>query len=341
MRIIVTANKVPFLSGGADYQVRGLVTALQAHGHEVELLQLPFRFSPEEEVLRLMEFAEHTDLNRPNGVRVDRLISLQFPGYAMRHDHHRVWVMHQHRAVYELYERQAPSEQLQALREQVSAFDGRALGRVEALFANSRRVAERLRHYNGLPSQPIYHPPYGRDDFHCAEPLEYFFYPSRLETLKRQDLVIEAAALMKSPARILIGGVGGQQRTFQQLITKLDVADRVQLIGRFSEAEKLVLYARSLGVLFVPHDEDYGYITLEAMLSSKPVITCTDSGGSLEFVEHENNGQVVAPEAAQLAAAMDDLHQHRRLAAAMGARGRQLMERLAISWDQVVEQLLA
>ena len=40
----------------------------------------------------------------------------------------------------------------------------------------------------------------------------------------------------------------------------------------------------ALGVIFPPLDEDYGYVTLEAMLAAKPVITCTDSGGPLEFV---------------------------------------------------------
>lgn len=342
MKIIVTANHVPFMPGGADYQVRGLVTALRAHGHQVELLRLPFRFAPEAEVLRLMEFAENTDLNRPNGIPVDRVISLQFPGYAMHHDHHVVWCMHQYRAVYELYEQQQPaSPELAALREAITAFDDRALGRATTLFANSRRVAERLQQYNGLASRPIYHPPFGQQDFYHAEPLDYFFYPSRLETLKRQDLVIEAAALMRTPARILIGGEGGQRRNYQQLIARLGVSDRVQLIGRFTEAEKRVLYARALGVLFVPHDEDYGYISLEAMLSAKPVLTCTDSGGPLEFIEHEFNGQVLDPQPAQLAAAMDELFLHRRLAAAMGQRGRQRIEQHAISWDNVVEQLLA
>ena len=77
MRILVTANKVPFMPGGADYHIQGLVDNLKLHGHEVELLQFPFRFSPESEVQRLMDFCEESDLNRPNGRAVDKVISLQ------------------------------------------------------------------------------------------------------------------------------------------------------------------------------------------------------------------------------------------------------------------------
>ena len=77
MRILVTANKVPFMPGGADYHIHGLVENLKLHGHEVELLQFPFRFSPESEVQRLMDYCEGTELNMPNGLAVDKVISLK------------------------------------------------------------------------------------------------------------------------------------------------------------------------------------------------------------------------------------------------------------------------
>ncbi len=341
MKILVAANKVPFMPGGADYHINGLVSALQAFGHEVELLQLPFRFSPESEVQRAMDNARGSDVNRPNGVSVDALISLQFPAYGMQHDNHRAWVMHQHRAVYELYEQQPGSDALAALKASIADFDIQSLENTQALFANSRRVAERLKQFNGLDAEPLYHPPHGAGQFFCEDPWDYFFVPSRLESLKRQDLVIRAAAHMKSGAKILIGGDGGQRPQYQQLIADLKVGDRVQLIGRFTEAEKRVLYARALGVVFVPQDEDYGYITLEAMLSSKPVITCTDSGGPLEFVVNGETGRIVSPEPEQLAEAMDDYWHRKQRAAAMGMAGREQLQAKNISWTRVVERLLA
>ena len=50
-------------------------------------------------------------------------------------------------------------------------------------------------------------------------------------------------------------------------------------------------------MLYPPYDEDFGYVTLEAFLSRKPVITATDSGGPNEFVVDGVNGFVRAPEA--------------------------------------------
>ena len=100
------------------------------------------------------------------------------------------------------------------------------------------------------------------------------------------------------------------------------------------------LYARCLGVLFPPIDEDYGYITLEAMLARKPVITCTDSGGPLEFAIHHRTGIIADPTPAALAAAMDSLWEDCERARQWGDAGRQRYDDLKIDWKNVVEKLL-
>jgi len=328
------------MPGGADYHINGLADNLRLQGHSVELLRFPFRFSPEADIERMMNFCQGTDLRSPNGVSVDKVISLQFPTYGVQHDDHSVWVMHQHRAAYELYDESTASEGLKALRPKIAAYDTSVLANAKRLFANSQRVADRLQTYNNLCAQPLYHPPHGAERFYCAKAEPYIFYPSRLEGLKRQDLLIRAAAHLTTPVKILIGGDGGQARRYEQLIQDLDVADSVRLIGRFSEAEKLALYAKSLGVFFGPFDEDYGYITLESMLSSKPVITCTDSGGPLEFVEHESTGFVVKPDPIAIAQRIDELYLHQSKAQAMGRAGRAAYADKGISWEHVIEHLL-
>jgi glycosyltransferase involved in cell wall biosynthesis len=94
-------------------------------------------------------------------------------------------------------------------------------------------------------------------------------------------------------------------------------------------------------VMYVPHMEDsYGYVTLEAFHSHKPVITCSDSGGTLEIIEDGVNGLVATPEPTALAAAMDRLRADPDEAAAMGDRAYQALQLKDISWDRVVTSLL-
>ena len=345
MRILVNATLVPFMRGGADYHIEGLARALADHGHDVELLRLPFRFNPERDILELMRYVETLDMSAPNGVAIDRAISLQFPAWGIHHPHHSIWVMHQHRACYELWnEAEAGEGEAGALqrelRQAVQAFDDRHLAATHKLFANSRRVAERLQTYNGLAAEPLYHPPHGAEQFHCDDDWGYVFCPSRLESLKRQDLLIEAARYLTTPARIIIAGDGGQRGRYQQLIERHDLAHRVRLVGRFTEAEKLAWYANAMAVFFGPYDEDYGYITLEAMLAAKPVITCHDSGGPLEFVQHDETGWVVEPEPRAIAAAIDAAWNNRARSAEMGRAGQAAYHRAGIGWHQVVARLL-
>jgi glycosyltransferase involved in cell wall biosynthesis len=93
-------------------------------------------------------------------------------------------------------------------------------------------------------------------------------------------------------------------------------------------------------VFFGPQDEDYGYITLEAMLSSKPVITCTDSGGPLEFVKDEETGFVVEPDPVRIAEKIDWLYTQKKKAREMGQAGRQAYQKKNINWNSVVDTLL-
>ena len=71
-------------------------------------------------------------------------------------------------------------------------------------------------------------------------------------------------------------------------------------------------------MLFVPKDEDFGYITVEAMLSHKPVIVCKDSGEPALLVKHGESGFVVDPDPAELAHAMSALIADRQTGAGDG-----------------------
>jgi glycosyltransferase involved in cell wall biosynthesis len=169
------------------------------------------------------------------------------------------------------------------------------------------------------------------------------FFPSRLQPLKRQALVLEA---LSHTRRVRVQFVGtadhpAYAEDLQRLARKFRVHQCVEWLGHVSEEEKRSLYAHALGVIFPPVDEDYGYVTLEAMLASKPVITCTDSGGPLEFVRNGETGLVVDPTPVALATAMDILWENQDRAKTLGAAGRAHYESLEISWNKVVERLLA
>jgi len=190
----------------------------------------------------------------------------------------------------------------------------------------------------------LYHPPPNAESFHCRATDDYLFFPSRLTRVKRQELVLEALAQTRHPVVVRFSGAADEQghlENLKALAKRLGVEKRAVWLGNISEEEKTRQYADTTGVLYPPRDEDFGYVSLEAMLSSKALITCTDSGGPLEFVRDGVNGYVTEPAAEALAAAMDRLWEDRGAAKALGEAGREHYANLRISWDHVVEQLIA
>lgn len=340
MRIVIPSVQVPFIRGGANLMTEGLANALSEAGHEVEIVTFPFKFFPEAYIDGLIDIWMTQDFNNFNGYEIDKVIVLQFPAYYVRHQDKVLWLMHQHRAVYDSYDSENASNELKRLKDKIHQLDTVELKKYKTIYTMSKNVSLRLKKYNDIYSIPLYHPPYGEGRFYCEEPYDYIFYPSRLESHKRQDLLIKAMKFTKTPVKALIVGVGGQAKRYQQLIEDLGLSHRVKLIGFISEDEKYTLYARSLAIFFGPLDEDYGYVTLEAMLSSKPVITCTNSGGPLEFVLDGETGIISEPHPEAIGKVIDRLYMNKTHSAEMGKRALAHYQEMGISWKNVLEKFI-
>ncbi|MCW5720969.1 MAG: glycosyltransferase [Devosia sp.] len=349
MRVGVATVFTPGIHGGAEFLADGLVAAIREAGHQVHRISTPFHYDAPSSAGRALDQCLATDFCRFDGGLIDRLICLKFPAYAIKHPDKRLWLLHQHRVAYDLFGSPhgwPDNAETKALRQRIAAADREALGgqgegSARAVYTIAERVSARLRHYSGIESRALYHPPADAEKFRCAKALPYIFVPSRLEALKRQDLFLRALAATPTPIGAVIAGGGGMRAQLEALTQELGLSDRVRFVGAISRAEMLEFYAQASAVFFGPLDEDYGYITLEAMLAGKPVVTCTDSGGPLEFVVDGETGYVTEPTPQSVAEALSRLMENQALARDLGCNGRARYEAMNISWAHVVETLLA
>ena len=347
MRILIATVQVPFVRGGAEVHGENLRDTLQRAGHQAEIVAVPFKWYPPERILDTMLSCRLMDLTESSGVKVDVLIGLKFPAYLIPHPNKVLWILHQHRAAYDLWGHEFGDLHRfpngSQIREAIEHADRKLIPEARAVFANSGNVAKRLEHYCGLAAQVLYHPPPGAELYHDGEAGDYFFFPSRLNRVKRQDLVLEALQLTRNPVRARFSGVSdeaGYPKELRSLAGKLGVAERVEWLGHITEEAKIAQYAGAIGVLYPTLDEDLGYVTLEAMLARKPIVTCTDSGGPLEFALPGRTGMVPEPTAAAFAEALDALWENRGEARRLGQGGRDYYATLGISWENVVGKLL-
>ena len=341
--ILVCEAQVPFVHGGAEVHVRELMRELRARGYDTELVSVPFKWYPKEEILPHAAAWRLLDLGESNGRPIDLVIATKFPSYFARHPNKVAWLIHQYRAAYELcgtpYSDFGHNESDVGLRDTLIRLDTQMLGECRRIFTNARNTASRLAKFNALSAEPLYHPPRLASRLVPGPYGDYLLSVGRIESVKRVDLIVEAMTASDPLVRLIVAGDGTQRANVERLAEATGVNHRVTFLGSVGDEELLELYRGALAVVYPPYDEDFGYVTLEAFLARKPVITCTDSGGPNEFVLHGENGFVCDPVPAALADAINALAGDRRRAAAMGDAGFEIAS--GISWDGVIEKLVA
>jgi len=341
--VLVCETQVPLVRGGAELLVQQLVSELRARGVATDRVSLPFKWYPKDEILPHAAAWRLLDLSESNGRPIDLIVATKFPTYFARHPNKVCWLVHQHRAVYELCNTQYSdfgNEELDvALRDRVMALDESMLAECRGLYTISQTVSNRLQMYNGLASTPLYHPPLMARQLAHGEYGNYVLSVARLEKNKRVDLAVRAMAHLPSHLRLVVVGDGSFREFVEKAAEESGASDRITFAGAVSDDALVALYRDALCLVYVPYDEDYGLATLEAFLAQKPVITARDSGGTLEFVRDGDNGFVVEPDPVAVAGAVAKLDADRALTASLGAHGRDLAR--TITWDTVIDRLLS
>ena len=345
MRVLIVSTSVPHVDGGYRLIVHWTAEAMRAEGHEVEEFFLPFPTGARPTLTAMLGLRA-----TPFAGSGDRLVAIRWPAHVIRHENKATWFIHHYRQLFDLWNtphRGMPSDvEAGAYREALRRIDNQGLSESRGLFANSRVVSDRIRDYNGLEAEPLL-PPLGGDlsRFRTDGYGDFIFYPSRLTPIKRQLLAVHAMRHTTTGVRLLIAGkpeVAGYEKEIRDFVREHNLEDRVELrLSWIDEQEKADLYARCLALAYLPVDEDsYGYPSLEASHSRKPIVTLQDSGGALEFVRDGKEGFVTEPKARDLARAFDRLFEDRAEAERMGQQSYDRRAELDISWPHVISRLL-
>lgn len=340
-RIVVCGVQTLYVRGGAEILVETLTEGLRSRGHQVDSVSLPFTDAPRSHLVFGFLAWRLQHIKSVHGRLTDLLIATKFPSYAARHHNKVVWLVHQHRQAYDLFGTRysdmhaRPDGRLFAWL--VRGMDRWSLTEARRLYAISGNVASRLQRFNRLRAEPLYPPPKLASSLHAGEYGDYVLAVSRFEPIKRIELMLRAAALVEPPLRFVLVGGGLEQDRLARLAVELKLEGRVTFAGAVDDRTLVDLYAGCLGVVYPPYDEDYGYVTVEAFLCHKPVVSTSDAGGVLEFLEDGVNGYVAEPTPESLARALDRLWEGRARAGGLGAAG---YERVRdITWDRVLDGL--
>ncbi len=344
MKVLVVNNMAPFLWGGAEELAVHLQRNLVIAGHECEILRIPFQWEPAGRIPQQMLLARTLEL-----WNVERVIALKFPAYLIRHPEKTLWLLHQYRQAYDLFDaghtNLPPGADGETLRTVIRNADNETFGESRGIYTNSEVTRQRLLKYNGFDSKVLLPPVNDPERFSAGKTGDYIFAGGRVNGMKRQHLLVEAMAHAGKTVKLIIGGPPDgpeDEARLKETVERLGVQDRVKLDIRFLPRDVYAEYVRNAcAVAYLPFDEDsLGYVAMEGALAGKALITTSDSGGILGLVKTGETGWVAKPTAEGLAQAMTEAAKAKGPRRLYGEGARALWEGLGINWPHTIETLM-
>lgn len=346
MKILISTVQAPFIKGGAELLAQNLKNSLIDFGHQAEIVTIPFMDNPLNLIVDHITASRLFNLDNTWSGKVDLCIGLKFPAYYIPHSNKVIWALHQHRAAYDLfgteYSNIKNDENGREIRQIIINADNKYLNEAKRIYTIADNVTNRMKKFNGIAAKTLYHPCPDMDKFFCNKYEDYILMPSRINITKRQLLAVEAMKYTKTKTKLYIMGKADHDFERDRLIDYIkqyNLEDKIKYFDYVDQNEKFKLYANAKAIMFIPLDEDYGYITLEGMASGKAILTAKDSGAPLEFVEDGVNGYVVDPTAKHIAEKIDVLSQDNNICETMGRNSLKKLKHMNITWENVVKEL--
>jgi glycosyltransferase involved in cell wall biosynthesis len=344
MKVLIVNNMAPFVWGGAEELAANLERNLIINGHEAEILRIPFQWEPATGIPFQMLMVRAFELRN-----VDHVIALKFPAFYVRHPKKTLWLLHQYRQAYDLYDAGQTNLPAGQAGEDIKALiknaDDQTFAESRRIFTNSEVTRDRLKKYNGFDAGVLLPPINNPELFGGGENRGYIFAGGRVNGLKRQHLLVEAMRNTNPQARLIVAGppdTPSDAERLKNMVNEYGLADRVKLDLRFLPRETYAEYLNhSAAVAYLPFDEDsLGYVSMEAATAKKALIATTDSGGILSLAKNGQSGWVTEPTPGALALAIDEAIAKPSVTRSYGTGAYDLWASFNVTWPATVETLL-
>jgi len=199
------------------------------------------------------------------------------------------------------------------------------------IFPISKTISKRIKKYYNLDAQDIFYCGIDTTKYKSKKSKNYFLYISRLVKPKRVDLAIKAMNLIKDKdIELYIVGAGPEELNLKKLAKG---NNQIKFLGAVDDKKLIELYAECLGVIFVPLDEDWGLIPLEAGASGKPIIG-SNEGGLKETIIDNKTGFLIYPTPENIADKIILLNKNRELANKTGLEAKEYVKKF--DWEKLL-----
>ncbi|MGC8495708.1 MAG: glycosyltransferase [Candidatus Micrarchaeia archaeon] len=232
----------------------------------------------------------------------------------------------------------------------VRSIDQSIVKDIECIVANSSNTKSRIEKYYGRKDAMVLNGGIDYKEYRNNGDANYFLYVSRISPNKRQEYAMKAFEIFKRKKKgynLVIAGALSRDRLYQKYYEK--IANEAKRIGNVefvldaSEQKIIELYSNSTAVLFTAMNEDYGLVPLEAMASSKPVISVNEGGPKETIIQGKTGYLANSPE--EMAKYMLEIASDKEFAEELGKNGRNRViknyswERFFAEYDKILKKV--
>lgn len=330
MRILIATTYVPFARNPGLIVVEQLRAELTARGFTAEIAALPFtpdwsKLPDQTAAVRLL------DLSESCGNRIDRLITVRYPAFALKHPNKVAWFTPPaaEGGWSDTSADRFGRHHSDVMRRSDTAF----LRECRGVFTTSWAAAERVRRVHRVEPHGILYPPL---------PPGHTFRPGRfgdyLLSSAVTPLAVQALAFTDPEVKLVL--VGEPDPAVRERVQSGGWGHRVTFAGAVPAERRAELLAGSCGLVHLaPAGDPFGLAAVEAFHAHKPILTLIGAGGNLELVQDGVSGFVAPPVPAAVAAGMTRLWRDREEGERLGLAGHATLARAGIHWDGVVRGL--
>ncbi len=303
----------------------------------LEFATRPLKWLDRDKRMQLVASAGLSILNTKINDDYDVISAHLSPSEWIRYRNERVcWYCHGPNAAFELYDimmlERTYSEKvvLKAGSAAYKAIEIPATNKIEKICTCSEFTEEKIRKAISRKDAEVIYPGVDASEFTCDGYGKFFFYPSRIVPEKRIEFAIEAFKKFNKNKRWKMVVAGNlfdvaRNKIYYKHLQEISKSQNISFVIDPDNKTMKRMYSRCFATLFSSLDEDWGIVILEAMASSKPVISIKKGGPTISIVDGKTGFLVNSVD--EMAQKMKFLADHPEICEQMGKEGRKRVEK--------------
>lgn len=158
--------------------------------------------------------------------------------------------------------------------------------KINLIVVISKSVKEKVREYYRIENAIVAYPGIYFEEHHDIQFQRFIYTPSRLVPQKRVDLIVKAMKYLPD-YELYISGIGEEEEKLKDIAKEDNL--RVNFFGFLPVEKRDELYSKCFCVIYIPENEDFGMVPIEAQSYGKMVIGANE-GGEKETIIHGKTG---------------------------------------------------